>query len=126
MSYQTVVNFYEKMSQTANKFASPSATGLNRSVYTSAGYAVLVPDIVYRVNDPGMSAVWCVIPAVKAAIATGIIDSTNVGLWGHSWGGYPTAFLVTQTTLFKAAIAGAPLPNMGSMDASVYSNTGNS
>jgi hypothetical protein len=25
--------------------------------------------------------VWCVIPAVKAAIATGMIDSANVGLW---------------------------------------------
>ena len=35
---------------------------------------MLVPDITYRVNDPGMSAVWCVVPAVKAAIATGIVD----------------------------------------------------
>ena len=70
-SYPTVVNFYEKMSQTANQFATPTANGFNRSVYTSNGYAVLVPDIVYRVNDPGMSAVWCMVPAVKAAIATG-------------------------------------------------------
>ena len=74
-TYPTVVNFYEKMSQTANQFANPSANGFNRSVYTSAGYAVLVPDIVYRVNDPGMSAVWCMVPAVKAAIATGIVDA---------------------------------------------------
>src|SRR5437870_12609287 len=74
-SYPTVVNFYEKMSQTANQFANPSANGFNRSVYTSAGYAVFVPDITYRVNDPGMSAVWCMVPAVKAAIATGIVDA---------------------------------------------------
>ena len=33
------------------------------------------PDIVYKVNDPGMSAVWCMVPAVKAAIATGIVDA---------------------------------------------------
>ena len=46
----------------------------NRAYYTSHGYAVLLPDIVYKVNDPGMSAVWCVVPAVKAAIATGIVD----------------------------------------------------
>ena len=51
-------------------------------MYTSRGYAVLDPDIVYKINDPGMSAVWCVIPAVKAAIGTGMIDSANVGLWG--------------------------------------------
>ena len=61
-----------------------------------------------------MSAVWCVIPAVNAAIATGIVDSTNIGLWGHSWGGYQTAFLVTQTHLFSAAMAGAPVANMTS------------
>src|SRR5206468_9700854 len=77
-AYPTVVNFYEKMSQTAHQFANPSANGFNRSVYTSAGYAVFVPDITYRVNDPGMSAVWCMVPAVKAAIATGIVDPKHI------------------------------------------------
>jgi dipeptidyl aminopeptidase/acylaminoacyl peptidase len=125
-SYPTVVNFYEKMSQTANQFANPSANGFNRSVYTSAGYAVLVPDIVYRVNDPGMSAVWCMVPAVKAAIATGIVDAKHIGITGHSWGGYQTAFLVTQTDLFAAAVAGAPLTDMVSMYSLVYKNSGGS
>jgi len=83
-----------------------------------------MPDIVYRVNDPGMSAVWSVIPAVKAAIATGVVDSSRVGLHGHSWGGYQTAFLVTQTDMFKAAIAGAALTDMVSMYSSVYWNSG--
>ena len=125
--YPLLVTIYEKRSNLANTYVAPSETSTpNRSIYTSRGYAVFDPDIVYRINDPGMSAVWCVIPAVKAAIATGMIDSSNVGLWGHSWGGYQTAFLVTQTNIFKAAIAGAPLTNMVSMYASVYWNTGNS
>jgi dipeptidyl aminopeptidase/acylaminoacyl peptidase len=123
-SYPTVVNFYEKLSQTANQFSTPFANGFNRSVYTSAGYAVLVPDIVYRVNDPGMSAVWCMVPAVKAAIATGIVDAKHIGITGHSWGGYQTAFLVTQTDLFAAAVAGAPLTDMISMYSLVYKNSG--
>jgi dienelactone hydrolase len=123
-SYPTVVNFYEKMSQTANQFAAPSANGFNRSVYTSRGYAVFVPDITYRVNDPGMSAVWCMVPAVKAAIATGIVDPKHIGITGHSWGGYQTAFLITQTDLFSAAVAGAPLTDMVSMYSLVYKNTG--
>src|SRR5690606_2146814 len=84
------------------------------------------PDIVYEVNDPGMSAVWAVIPAVKAAIETGIVDPERVGLWGHSWGGYQTAFLVTQTNIFKSAIAGAALTDMVSMYSSIYWNTGGS
>jgi dipeptidyl aminopeptidase/acylaminoacyl peptidase len=123
--YPLLVTIYEKRSNLAHSYVTPNETSTpNRSIYTSRGYAVLDPDIVYRVNDPGMSAVWCVIPAVKAAIATGMIDSTNVGLWGHSWGGYQTAFLVTQTHIFKAAIAGAPLTDMVSMYGSIYWNTG--
>jgi dipeptidyl aminopeptidase/acylaminoacyl peptidase len=123
--YPLLVTIYEKRSNLAHSYVTPNETSTpNRSIYTSRGYAVLDPDIVYRVNDPGMSAVWCVIPAVKAAIATGMIDSANVGLWGHSWGGYQTAFLVTQTNIFKSAIAGAPLTDMVSMYGSIYWNTG--
>jgi dipeptidyl aminopeptidase/acylaminoacyl peptidase len=123
-AYPTVVNFYERMSQTANSFSQPTANGFNRSAYTSNGYAVLMPDITYRVNDPGMSAVWCMVPAVKAAIASGIVDPKRVGITGHSWGGYQTSHLVTQTDIFAAAVAGAPLTNMVSMYSLIYKNTG--
>ncbi len=123
--YPLLVEIYEKESQGLHTYAVPSDTRTpDPSVYTSRGYAVLEPDIVYRVNDPGMSAVWCVVPAVQAAIATGIVDPARVGLHGHSWGGYQTAFLVTQTHVFAAAIAGAPLTDMVSMDGSVYWNSG--
>jgi dipeptidyl aminopeptidase/acylaminoacyl peptidase len=47
-----------------------------------------------------------------------------VGLTGHSWGGYQTAFVVTQTDIFAAAVAGAPLTDLVSMYLSVYWNTG--
>jgi dipeptidyl aminopeptidase/acylaminoacyl peptidase len=53
-----------------------------------------------------------------------VVDAERVGLWGHSWGGYQTAFLVTQTDIFAAAVAGAPLTDMVSMYSSVYWNTG--
>lgn len=107
-----------------NRYFVPSARGFNKSVYTSNGYAVLMPDIIYQVNDPGMSSVWCVLPAIRAAVADGIVDGDRVGIHGHSWGGYQTAFLITQTDLFKAAVAGAPLTNMISMYSSIYWNSG--
>lgn len=124
-SYPTVVYIYEKLSQGLNRYVVPNETrAFNPSVYTSRGYAVLMPDIVYEVNDPGMSAVWSVLPAVDAAVATGVVDADNVGLHGHSWGGYQTAFLVTQTDKFKSVVAGAALTDMVSMYNSVYWNSG--
>ncbi len=121
--YPTIVYYYEKMSQQLRRYAMPSANGFNKSVYTSNGYAVLFPDITYKINDPGMSAVWCVLPAIDAAVAAGVVDRSKVGLQGHSWGGYQTAFLVTQAE-FAAAVAGAPLTNMISMYSSIYFNSG--
>ncbi len=83
-----------------------------------------MPDIRYHVNDPGMSAAWCVLPALEAAVSAGVVDPDRVGLHGHSWGGYQTAFLVTQTDQFRAAVAGAPLTDLVSMYSSIYWNTG--
>jgi dipeptidyl aminopeptidase/acylaminoacyl peptidase len=124
--YPTIIYYYEKLSQTLHNWASPgySGTGWNPTLYTSNGYAVLIPDIVYKMDDPGMSAVWAVLPAVDAAIKTGVIDETKMGIHGHSWGGYQTSFLITQTDRFKAAAAGAPLTNMISMYDLIYWNSG--
>ena len=123
-SYPTIVYIYEKLSQVTNAYPQPGYNGFSVATYTSNGYAVFTPDIVYKINDPGMSAVWCVVPAVRAAIATGVVDAKRVGIHGHSWGGYQTAFLVTQTKIFAAAIAGAPLTDMIAMYNAVYWNTG--
>ncbi|MHA7131504.1 alpha/beta hydrolase family protein [Algoriphagus namhaensis] len=124
--YPTVVYYYEKLSQTRHNWSNPgySGTGWNPNMYTSNGFAVFIPDIVYKLDDPGMSAVWAVLPAVKAAIETGVIDEDNIGIHGHSWGGYQTSFLITQTDMFKAAAAGAPLTNMISMYDLIYWNSG--
>jgi len=127
-SYPTVTYIYERLTDEMNGYAMPAfpGGGFNRAMYTSNGYAVLMPDITYKLNQPGMSAVACVVPAVKAAVATGIVDEKNVGIHGHSWGGYQTAFLITQTNIFKAAVAGAALTNMISMYSLIYWNSGSS
>ncbi len=123
-SYPTVVYIYETLSQRMHSHDTPRIGGFSQALYTSQGYAVLMPDITYRINDPGMSAVECVLPALEAAIATTVVDPEKVGIHGHSWGGYQTAFLITQTDAFAAAVAGAPLTNMISMYSSIYWNSG--
>src|SRR5215208_6181545 len=65
-----------------------------------------------------------VVPAVRAVVEKGLVDPKRVGLMGHSWGGYETAFLATHTSTFAAAIAGAPLTNLVSMYGYTSGNTG--
>jgi len=123
--YPMIVYIYEILSSTVHNYTSPSRRSpYNTTNFTSTGYFVFRPDIVYDINDPGVSAVNCVVPAVEELLKTGMIDKDKVGLMGHSWGAYQTSFIITQTAMFKAAIAGAPLTDLISMSNSIYWNNG--
>jgi predicted peptidase len=124
-TYPMIVYIYEITSNQIHNYQAPSErSAYNATVWTQNGYFVLRPDIVYRDRNPGLSAVDALVPAVKAAVATGMIDESKVGLIGHSWGGYQTAFVPTQTDIFAAAVAGAPLTELYTMYLSIYWNTG--
>lgn len=113
--YPMLVYYYEIMSNGVHNFVEPRpGHNPNFSLYTSNGYVVLNPDIVYEIGHPGQSALKCVTAAVDAVVAMGFVDEKRIGLAGHSWGGYQTAYIVTQTTRFAAAEAGAPVGNMTS------------
>ena len=123
--YPMIVYHYELVSQSLHQYQVPVPTQYyNVQIWSQEGYFVLRPDIVYRERRPGQSNVETIRPAVAAAVATGMIDENNIGLIGHSWGGYQTTFFVTQDDLFKTAVAGAPLTNLMSMYLSFYWNSG--
>ena len=82
--------------------------------YTSRGYVVFVPDIVYTPGLPGQSAYNCIVSGVESLAKNPWIDRENMAIQGQSWGGYEVAYLITRTNLFKAAGAGAPVANMTS------------
>lgn len=112
--YPMIVNFYEKSSDGLYSHRPPAAgrSTISYSFYTSRGYVIFNPDVNYRIGYPGESAMNSVIPGVTSLIEKGFIDKDNIGVQGHSWGGYQIAHLVTKTDIFKAAEAGAPVPNM--------------
>lgn len=114
--YPMMVYFYEKNSDNLHTHFSPSPirSYINYPYFTSNGYVIFVPDIVYKAGDPGKSAYNCIISGVESIIAKGFVNKDRVGVSGHSWGGYQTAYLVTQTNMFRAAEAGAPVSNMTS------------
>jgi dipeptidyl aminopeptidase/acylaminoacyl peptidase len=124
--YPMVVYYYEKLSQGFHQWVAPTdRSTYNTSVFSQNGYFVLRPDIVFRYRDPGYSGLDCVTSAVKAALATGMIDPKRVGNMGHSWGGYQSAFYAVHGHgIFAATIAGAPLTNLISMYGYTSFNTG--
>ncbi|MEX0890997.1 MAG: prolyl oligopeptidase family serine peptidase [Gemmatimonadota bacterium] len=123
--YPMVVYIYEITSNTVHSYTTPSEeSAYNTQVFTQNGYFVFRPDIVYRDRNPGLSAADAIIPAVETVLAKGMVDPDQVGIMGHSWGAYQTAFVITQTDLFNAAVAGAPLTDLISMYLSIYWNSG--
>lgn len=107
--YPMVVEIYECKSHLVNEYVNPSENnygGFNSANFTTQGYFVLHPDINYKEGEPGMSATECVLAAVDAVIAKGLVLPNKIGLIGHSFGGYETNFIVTKTDRFAAAAAG--------------------
>jgi dienelactone hydrolase len=124
--YPMIVYFYERNNQTLHNYRSPAptASALNIPYFVSNGYIVFVPDIWYTTGKPGKSAYDYIVSGTRALVKQGFVDSTKIGLQGQSWGGYQIAYLVTQTNLYKAAWAGAPVANMFSAYGGIRWGTG--
>jgi dienelactone hydrolase len=123
--YPMLVYFYEIMSNTHHRFAMPAYDDRPHiSTYASNGYLVFQPDVVYQIGRPGTSAVDCVTSAVKKVIELGYADPEHIGLQGHSWGGYQSSYIVTQTDMFAAVVTGAPPTNLVSFYNELYKQTG--
>ncbi len=114
--YPMMVYFYERNSDNLHSYYTPAAgrSIICHSFYVSRGYLVFIPDIPYKTGEPGPSAANSILPGVEHLIAQGFVDKDRIGMQGHSWGGYQTAYLVTQTDLFACAESGAPVSNMTS------------
>lgn len=123
--YPMLVYFYEIMSNTHHSFSMPTFDDRPQmSTYASNGYLVFQPDVVYEIGRPGSSAVDCVTSGVKKVIELGYADPKHIGLQGHSWGGYQSSYIVTQTDMFAAVVTGAPPTNLISFYDELYKQTG--
>jgi dipeptidyl aminopeptidase/acylaminoacyl peptidase len=114
--YPMIAYFYEKLSETLYNYIPPAPTPsrLPISYFVSNGYLVFAPDISYEAGHPGASAVEYVNSGVEALKKNSWVDAKHIGIQGQSWGGYQVAYLITQTNMYAAAWAGAPVANMTS------------
>lgn len=87
------------------------------------GFAVLLPNprgsIGYGSafeqllqDDVGGGESHDLISGALAIVERGIADRDRLGITGWSWGGYLTAWTITQTDIFRAAVMGAGVANL--------------
>ena len=106
--------------------AFPGSWGNSAHVWAARGWAVLMPNprgsVGYgeafqlaNVKDWGGGDYADIQAGIDTLIRRGVADSSKLAQSGWSYGGYMTAWTVTQTTRFKAAMVGAGLTNMVSM-----------
>src|SRR5215510_2789133 len=97
------------------------------ATFASRGYAILRPNPrgssgygseFRRANlrDWGYGDYQDLMTGVDRVIEMGVADPDRLGVMGWSYGGFMTSWIVTQTSRFKAASAGAPVTNLMSFN----------
>jgi dipeptidyl aminopeptidase/acylaminoacyl peptidase len=92
------------------------------SVLSAQGYFVFFPNprgsygqgeafTRANVKDFGGGDLRDILTGVDHVVKTMPVDDQRIGLTGWSYGGFMTMFAVTQTTRFRAAVAGAGIAN---------------
>lgn len=95
---------------------------LSPAAFSAAGYFVLLPnprgsfgqgEAFTQANrkDFGHGDLRDILAGVDAVVARYPVDAHRVGITGWSYGGFMSMFAVTQTTRFRAAVAGAGISN---------------
>jgi dipeptidyl aminopeptidase/acylaminoacyl peptidase len=94
--------------------------------WAGQGWAVLYPNprgstnygerfMTANLGDWGGGDFRDVMAGVDAVVARGLADPNRLAIEGWSYGGYMTAWAITQTNRFKAAMVGAGIINLVSM-----------
>ena len=104
----------------------PASWGNYAHVWASNGWVSFFPNVrgssgygekflLSNVRDWGGGDFQDIQSGLDTLVARGIADPQRLAQSGWSYGGYMTAWTITQTTRFRAAMVGAGLTNMYSM-----------
>ncbi|OQP59243.1 hypothetical protein A3860_37965 [Niastella vici] len=112
--YPIIFEYYEQLSSNLNAFLKPEFTSayINIPWFVSRGYLVFTPDIhlslAAKTNKTnGENAYNSIVSAAKYLSKKPWVNSTKMGINGHSFGGGLTNYLVTHTRIFSAAAEAA-------------------
>lgn len=122
--YPLVVYVYggSRLSGYLNHFGLGGDGPLNMLLFSTRGFAVLLPDSPAHPGTPMADIAKTILPGISKVVEMGIADPRRIGVMGISNGGYSTMALITQTKRFRAAIELAGnadlISHYGQMDAS--------
>jgi dipeptidyl aminopeptidase/acylaminoacyl peptidase len=125
--YPMIVHVYQKQFRDVHLFESPKLypmEGFIASNYTTQGYFVFYPDIVFNSKATGSSALDCTLSGVNAVLSKGEVNRQKIGLIGHSFGGYEVNYIATQTNLFATVVSGAGVVDLPSFYLNMNWRTG--
>src|SRR6185437_9833722 len=103
--YPLIFDYYEKRSDEFHEYLAPdfSRARINIPYFVSNGYLIFVPDIYYKQGHNGEGVYSAVVSAAKYLSKYSWVDSSRLGIQGHSFGGWETACLITHSNVFRAA-----------------------
>jgi len=106
--YPAIFDLYSERYPEQHVYKSPfKETGarLNYRRYISNDYLIVEPDITYEIGNPGLSTAEYLEDVYKEVIDKFNVQADKVGVFGHSFGGYETNFVISQSVIFKAAVS---------------------
>lgn len=97
------------LSSAAVEFGGGSPGAIPALLFTSRGYAVLLPDLIIgpqgQEGNPARDLADMLLPQIYKAVDLGYCDIERMAIMGQSYGGYGTAAIISETNLFRAAVA---------------------
>jgi dipeptidyl aminopeptidase/acylaminoacyl peptidase len=124
--YPVIINYYEHMSFRLNHYPFPGlSTGdINIPWFVSRGYLIFCPDIIAQKTEPGPSALRSIEGAANVLSSFRFVDSSAMGLCGHSYGGYETNYILAHSKRFAAAVSSSGFADLVSAVGSVIKGSG--
>jgi len=107
----TIIYFYSgsRVGASAQDYGGGAPNSIPVQVFATRGYGVLLVDVPLGPQGKGGNPIQemgdAILAQVYRSAALGHTDTSRVAIMGQSYGGYSTAAMITQTNLFRAAIA---------------------
>jgi dipeptidyl aminopeptidase/acylaminoacyl peptidase len=122
IKYPILFNYYSYKSYLLNASldVQPVSANFNIAIAVSNGYIVFQPDMINQKGCAGKGALNSVLAAVQQLSKYPWIDTSKMGLSGHSYGGFETNYIITHTNKFAAALSGAGIFDMVNHSTSLW------